>query len=100
MSLFHERLADGLPVACALHAAQTDVRAMSGADLWERYAALGGVDAATRSTRRRGAPASRAAAEHFALDPEFADDVDDADALDTLDGDLARVWAPFVVIGG
>jgi CHAT domain-containing protein len=97
MSLFHERLAIGMPVAGALHAAQNDVRAMSGAQLWARYAALGGADEATRSTRRRGAPASRAAAEHFSLDPEFADELDDAGALD---GDLARVWAPFVVIGG
>ena len=98
MSLFHERLAEGLPVATALHAAQNDVRAMSGTDLSARYLDLGGTADAAASTRRRGAPSAQGPAE-LPLDPEFVDDLADADAVDDLDGELARVWAPFVVIG-
>lgn len=98
MSLFHERLAEGLPVATALHAAQNEVRAMAGGDISARYVHLGGIADATASTRRRGAPSASGPAE-LPLDPEFVDDLDDADAVDALDGELARVWAPFVVIG-
>jgi hypothetical protein len=98
MSLFHERLAEGLPVAPALHGAQNDVRAMSGSDLFARYVQLAGTADATPLTRRRGAPSAQGPAE-LPLDPEFVDDLAGADAIHDLDGDLARVCAPFVVIG-
>jgi CHAT domain-containing protein len=98
MSLFHQRLGEGLPVASALHAAQNDVRAMSAADVSARYVELGGAADATASTRRRGAPSAPQSPD-LLLDPEFVDDLDDADVVDGLDGELARVWAPFVVIG-
>ena len=98
MSLFHEHLAEGLPPAEALHAAQSAVHALSGAELSARYVELGGEAGATASTRRRGA-ASTDAAPALPLDPEFVDDLADAEPVDDLSGGLARVWAPFVVIG-
>jgi CHAT domain-containing protein len=82
MSLFHRRLAEGAPVARALHAAQAEVRAMSGAELASRYAELGGERG---STRRRG----------VSLSPALAG----GEAVDELSGGSARVWAPFVAIG-
>jgi CHAT domain-containing protein len=98
MSLFHERLSQGMPVAAALHAAQNDVRAMSGSEISARYVELGGQANATASTRRRGAPSARGAPE-LPLDPEFVDDLADTDPVDSLSGELARIWAPFIVIG-
>jgi CHAT domain-containing protein len=98
MSLFHERLSQEMPVAAALHAAQNDVRAMSGAEISARYVELGGEASATASTRRRGAHSAQGAPE-LPLDPEFVDDLADADPVDSLSGELARVWAPFIVIG-
>jgi CHAT domain-containing protein len=98
MSLFHERLAQEVPVAAALHAAQHDVRAMSGSEISARYVELGGAANAAASTRRRGAPSAQGAPE-LPLDPEFVDDLADADPVDSLSGELARVWAPFIVIG-
>jgi len=98
MSLFHERLAQELPVAPALHAAQNDVRGMSGSEISARYVELGGKANATASTRRRGAPSAQGAPE-LPLDPEFVDDLADADPVDSLSGELARIWAPFIVIG-
>jgi CHAT domain-containing protein len=98
MSLFHERLAGGMPAARALHAAQSAVRAMSGEELAGSYFQLAGARAATAATRRRGAPSAGQPAE-LPLDPEFVDDLDDGEAMDDLDGELARVWAPFVLIG-
>ena len=55
MSLFHERLVDGRPVAEALQSAQNDLRAMSGSEIAARYVDLGGDADAGASTRRRGA---------------------------------------------
>jgi CHAT domain-containing protein len=98
MSLFHERLSQEMPVAAALHAAQSDVRAMSGSEISARYVELGGEASATASTRRRGAPSAQGAPE-LPLDPEFVDDLADADPVDSLSGELARIWAPFIVIG-
>jgi CHAT domain-containing protein len=98
MSLLHERLAEGLPVARALHVAQNNVRAMSGSDVTARYVELGGRADATAMTRRRGAP-SRQVQPELPLDPEFVDDLADVEPVDGLNGELARVWAPFVVIG-
>ncbi|HET8820071.1 MAG TPA: CHAT domain-containing protein [Thermoleophilaceae bacterium] len=98
MSLLHERLAQEVPVAAALHAAQNDVREMSGAEISARYIQLGGEANATALTRRRGAPSDQGAPE-LPLDPEFVDDLADADPVDSLSGELARVWAPFIVIG-
>ena len=98
MSLFHERLSQEVPVAAALHAAQNDVRAMSGSEISARYVELGGEASATASTRRRGAPSAQGAPE-LPLDPEFVDDLADADPVDSLSGELARIWAPFIVIG-
>jgi hypothetical protein len=98
MSLFHERLADGVPAAEALHGAQNAVRALSGAELSSRYVELGGDARATASSRRRGAPSAKAGPE-LPLDPEFVDDLADAEPVDILSGEVARVWAPFVVIG-
>ena len=98
MSLFHERLVEGLPVATALHAAQNGIRAMSGRDVAARYFELAGAADATASTRRRGAPSAPRSAEP-PLDPEFVDDVADDGPLAALSGGLARIWAPFVFIG-
>jgi CHAT domain-containing protein/tetratricopeptide (TPR) repeat protein len=97
MSLFHEQLAGGRPPADALHAAQTAVRGMAGADLAARYAELGGDPAGTASVRR-GAPSEQAEPE-LPLDPEFVDDLADAEPVDALRGEQARVWAPFVLVG-
>ena len=33
------------------------------------------------------------------LDPEYVDDLADDEPVDVLSGELARIWAPFVVIG-
>jgi CHAT domain-containing protein len=98
MTLFHKRLSQEVPVAAALHAAQNDIRAMSGSEISARYIELGGEANATASTRRRGAPSAQGAPE-LPLDPEFVDDLADADPVDSLSGQLARVWAPFIVIG-
>jgi CHAT domain-containing protein len=87
MDRFHRHLAEGAPVARALHAAQADVRAMSGAEIARSYLELGGDRGEAASSRRRG----------VSLSP--ADDVDSGEALGTLSGGLARVWAPFVAIG-
>jgi hypothetical protein len=38
-------------------------------------------------------------ASELPLDPEFVDELDDSDPTDGLNGELPRVWAPFVVIG-
>lgn len=98
MSLFHQHLTDGAPVAEALHSAQQAVRAMSGAEIAGRYVELGGNPSETASTRRRGAP-STGESSLMPLDPEFVDDLADAEPIDDLNGGLARVWAPFVAIG-
>jgi CHAT domain-containing protein len=98
MSLFHERLVAGQPVAEALHSAQNDLHAMSGSDIAARYAALGGEADPSARTRRRGVPSADEPPQ-LPDDPEFVDDLDDSDPVDGLSGELARVWAPFVVIG-
>jgi CHAT domain-containing protein len=98
MSLFHERLVEGQPVAEALHSAQNDLQAMSGSDVAARYAALGGEADPSARTRRRGVPSADEPPQ-LPDDPEFVDDLHDSDPVDGLSGELARVWAPFVVIG-
>jgi CHAT domain-containing protein len=98
MSLFHERLVDGRPVAEALQSAQNDLRAMSGSEIAARYVALGGEADARAPSRRRGAASADEPLE-LPDDPEFVDDLDDSDPVEGLSGELARVWAPFVVIG-
>lgn len=98
MSLFHEHVAGGMSAAGALHAAQQAVRGMSGDDISARYLELGGDPGETANTRRRGAP-SADRAPTLPLDPEFVDDLADDEPVDILSGELARVWAPFVVIG-
>jgi len=85
-------------VAEALHSAQNDLHAMSGSDIAARYAALGGEADASARTRRRGVPSADEPPQ-LPDDPEFVDDLDDSDPVDGLSGELARVWAPFVVIG-
>ncbi|MGH2921128.1 MAG: CHAT domain-containing protein [Gaiellaceae bacterium] len=97
MSLFHERLVDGRSVAEALQSAQNDLRAMSGSEIAARYVDLGGDADAGASTRRRGAPSADEPSE-LPDDPEFVDNLDDSDPVESLSGELARVWAPFVVI--
>jgi hypothetical protein len=97
MSLFHHHLAEGAPVALALHAAQKAVRAMSGEEIARRYVELGGDANETASSRRRGASSSDGPA--LPLDPEFVDDLADAEPIDEMSGQLPRVWAPFVAIG-
>jgi CHAT domain-containing protein len=99
MSLFHERLVDGRSVAEALQSAQNDLRAMSGSEIAARYVDLGGEADAGASSRRRGAPSADEPSE-LPDDPEFVDNLDDSDPVESLSGELARVWAPFVVIGG
>lgn len=54
--------------------------------------AYGRPDPAARRIVCPGAP-------ELPLDPEFIDDLADADPVDSLSGELARVWAPFIVIG-
>ncbi|HEY2436110.1 MAG TPA: CHAT domain-containing protein, partial [Solirubrobacteraceae bacterium] len=98
MSLFHQHLAEGAPVAVALHAAQRAVQSMSGAEIARRYVDLGGDTDDTASSRRRGA-SSPSGGSTLPLDPEFVDDLADAEPIDDLGGQLARVWAPFVAIG-
>jgi CHAT domain-containing protein len=98
MSLLHERLAAGLPVATALHQAQAAVRALSAAELAAQYVELGGDAAHTVATRRRGAPTAELAPK-LELVEDFVDNLDDAEPIDTLSGDVDRVWAPFVVLG-
>jgi CHAT domain-containing protein len=98
MSLFHEHLAGGVAAAEALHTAQQAVRRMSGDDIATRYVELGGHPSETAATRRRGA-SSVDPAPSLPLDPEFVDDLADDEPVDVLSGELARVWAPFVVIG-
>jgi CHAT domain-containing protein len=98
MSLFHQHLAEGAPTSMALHSAQQAIRAMSGAEIAGRYAELGGDAGETASTRRRGAP-STGESSSMPLDPEFVDDLADAEPIDELNGGLARVWAPFVASG-
>jgi CHAT domain-containing protein len=71
---------------------------LSACDSGRGAASLGGEANATAATRRRGAPSAQGAPE-LPLDPEFVDDLADADPVDSLSGELARVWAPFVVIG-
>jgi hypothetical protein len=72
--------------------AQREIRALTGADLAERYRALGGtVRAGDRAVRRTGAGALRLSA--F---PEVdAEDI----AIEDQDGDRTSLWAPFVLIG-
>ena len=71
---------------------------MSGDDIAARYVELGGDPGETGATRRRGAP-SADREPMLPLDPEFVDDLADDEPVDVLSGDLARVWAPFVVVG-
>lgn len=98
MSLFHQHLSEGAPVSMALHTAQQTVRNMSGAEIASRYIELGGHEHETTSSRRRGA-ASTVQASPLPLDPEFVDDLADAEPIDELSGELPRVWAPFISIG-
>jgi CHAT domain-containing protein len=92
MAAFHLRVeADAAP-ATALAMAQREIRALTGAELAERYRALGGtVTAGDRAVRRSGAGALRLSA--F---PEV--DVEDI-AIEDQDGDRTSLWAPFVLIG-
>jgi CHAT domain-containing protein len=100
MALFHDRLAGGIAPAPALHATQKAVRAMSGADIAAHYVELGGDWGDVRRTRRRGAvQGATAPVPPLPLDPELIDDLTDDEPLETLTGEAARVWAPFVVIG-
>ena len=98
MSLFHQHLSEGAPVSMALHRAQQTVRGMSGAEIASQYVGLGGHEHETASSRRRGAP-STGQASPLPLDPEFVDDLADAEPIDELSGELPRVWAPFISIG-
>ncbi len=100
MARFHEHLAEGVAAAPALHAAQRAVAALSGAELAESYVALGGDGDDAMTTRRRGAPAGAVdTTAALPLDAEFVDDLADDEPLEALSGDLARVWAPFIVVG-
>lgn len=97
MNLFHRHIVEGAPVAAALHAAQRTVHGLSGADIVAHYVKLGGDSGEAATTRRRGASADRSGT--LPLDPELVDDLTDDEPVDALSGHLARVWAPFIVIG-
>ena len=104
MAAFHERLVGGDAPAPALAGAQASVRGLSAADLAARFVALGGGPSrGTRSLRRGGGgahPTGRGA-RVIAMDPEFVDDAGDpaGDGPADLHGGLARVWAPFILVG-
>jgi nitrate reductase gamma subunit len=103
MVAFHERLVRGEPPAAALAAVQRNIRAMTQADLMAGYEALGGEPADASRARRRGAGAPMAAARPASRDElpaEFVDTDEPAtEGLDTLDGSMERVWAPFILVG-
>jgi hypothetical protein len=62
-----------------------------------RFAALGGDASDATTTRRRGAPSDQTTP--LPLDPAFVDNLHDAEPVDALSGELARIWAPFIAIG-
>jgi CHAT domain-containing protein len=101
MIRFHEELIKGVPPAHALAAAQGAVRQMTAAQLGALYRDLGGhIEAGTRSLRRR-ADDRNGKGLAIPLDPEFidAENPDDEEGADVLDGRLACAWAPFVLVG-
>ncbi len=106
MEAFHRRVAAGAPPAAALHAAQSEIRALTADGLTARYCELGGAAATAGRPLRHGPGRVRAAErarEVIALDPEFVDDDIAADGdtseRSALDGHLERIWAPFMLIG-
>jgi hypothetical protein len=78
--------------------AHAAVRALSGAELVPRYVELAGGAAHTAATRRRGARTAELGRK-LELVEDFVDELDDAERVDTLSGDIDQVRAPFVVLG-
>jgi CHAT domain-containing protein len=93
MTAFHQRLKRGTAPAQALAQAQCDIRRLSGAEIADRYRALGGVLAhGDRSLRRKGGSALRLSA--F---PEV--DTEDDRPAESKDGSRTSIWAPFILVG-
>jgi hypothetical protein len=93
MAALHRRLKDGTAPAAALAQAQREIRALSGTELAERYRALGGTLAAgERAVRRKQTSAVRLSAY-----PEV--DAEEDTPVQAQGGELARIWAPFELIG-
>lgn len=102
MVVFHQHLRT-LPPARALAQAQATVRALSGAELADRYRGLGGdLAAGKRAVRRKGSGSSLAAGLKRVLAPfpERDEDDDPPRTVEESHGSLASNWAPFVLIGG
>jgi CHAT domain-containing protein len=102
MVAFHSMLLRGNPPALALTAAQREIRALPGADLAARYRELGGDLVPGGVSRRRKSSAPRARVEmlrQLAPFPEADVDEGPGKAMEEMHGSLARLWAPFVLIG-
>jgi CHAT domain-containing protein len=93
MAAFHRRLKHGAAPAVALAQAQREMRTLSGAEIGERYRAMGGALAAgDRAFRRKGRSGIRLSA--F---PEV--DTEEDIPVEAEDGQRTSIWAPFVLIG-
>jgi CHAT domain-containing protein len=93
MAAFHHRLKQGTAPAVALAQAQREIRTLSGADIADRYRAMGGALAAgDRALRRKGKSSVRLSA--F---PEV--DTEEDIPVGAEDGQRTSIWAPFVLIG-
>ncbi|GEP61303.1 CHAT domain-containing protein [Reyranella soli] len=92
---FHRRVKKGTAPALALALAQREMRMLSGAQIAERYRALGGPVAPGQSAMRRKAVGTVPQLPAF---PEV--DIEDVDTtVEARGGHLASIWAPFILIG-
>ena len=95
MVAFHRRVKAGVAPARALAEAQREIRSLSGAELAERYRALGGTLASgSRAVRRTAHGATRTLPAFPEVDAEEADT-----PVESQGGHLPSIWAPFVLIG-
>lgn len=95
MADFHRHLKDGAAPAFALALAQREIRTLSGTEIAERYRSLGGALAPGRRAIRRKA---KGVTRQLPMFPEV--DAEDADMrVEAQHGQLASIWAPFVLIG-
>jgi CHAT domain-containing protein len=94
MGAFHGLVKKSVAPARALALAQREIRALSSAEIAERYRAMGGSGVETPGARR-GARGGKGLMAPF---PEV-DDEDVETTAEPCGGDQARIWAPFVLIG-
>jgi CHAT domain-containing protein len=95
MVAFHRRVKAGIAPARALAEAQREIRSLSGAEIAERYRALGGTLASgSRAVRRTAHGATRTLPAFPEVDAEEADT-----PVESQGGHLPSIWAPFVLIG-